>query len=263
MDMTDNRFLYKLDPAAFARDMLNFHPDPWQEKVLRSDSKRMLFCCSRQSGKTSIAGLLAVHRARYYPGSLILLVSPSLRQSSESFRKISEFLDRLSVRPTLIEDNRLSCVLPNHSRIISLPNSEATIRGFSNVTMLILDEASRIEDALYKSCRPMLAISGGRIIAMSTPFGRRGFFYEEWASGANWERTLVRASECPRISEEFLREEMRSLGSWWYSQEYECQFLDPAGALFSTEQLQKSFSKSIKPLFSEEVRRQWPHILQA
>ncbi|MDQ5829410.1 MAG: hypothetical protein M3324_05970, partial [Actinomycetota bacterium] len=100
--------------------------------------------------------------------------------------------------------------LENGSRIVTLPGSEKTIRGFSGTSLLILDEAARVEDELYFAIRPMLAVSGGAMMMLSTPYGKRGVFYEEWSSGEGWERYEVPAGRCPRISREFLEEEERA-----------------------------------------------------
>ncbi|MGE5445996.1 MAG: terminase large subunit domain-containing protein [Ignavibacteriales bacterium] len=237
-----------LDPVAFALD-LGFIPDPWQERVLRWTGKRLLMNCSRQSGKSTTAAILGLHRALYYPKSLILLVSPSLRQSSELFRKVTEFLGNLSMRTELMEDNRLSCTLQNKSRIVSLPSSENTIRGFSNVSLVIEDESARVSDDLYRTIRPMLAVSKGRLILMSTPFGKRGHFFEEWTNGDGWERVRVPATECPRISPEFLEQERGSLGEWWFNQEYMCEFMETLDNLFGYDLINKAVSSDIKPLF--------------
>jgi hypothetical protein len=63
--------------------------------------------------------------------------------------------------------------LANGSRIISLPGDEETIRGYSGVRRLIVDEASRVLDPLYFAIRPMRApmraVSQGRMICLSTP----------------------------------------------------------------------------------------------
>ncbi len=97
--------------------------------------------------------------------------------------------------------------LTNGSRIEALPGTEKTIRGFSGVDLLVLDEAARVDDELYFAVRPMLAISGGALMMLTTPHGKRGVFYEEWTGGAGWERYEVPAAECPRIPEAFLEEE--------------------------------------------------------
>jgi len=239
---------HALDPMAFAMESLDFHPDPWQAQVLRWAGKRLLLNCSRQSGKSTTTAILALHRAMYYPNSLILLVSPSIRQSGELFRKVVEFHARVE-EPKPLESNKLSMTMSNGSRIVSLPSSEATVRGYSGAALIIEDEASRVPDDLYRAMRPMVAASGGRIILMSTPFGKRGHFFEEWTQGEGWERIIVRAEECPRISAEFLREEQKSIGEWWFRQEYQCEFVETVDVVFTYDMVASSMTNEVKPLF--------------
>lgn len=245
-----NEFSVALDPVMFATD-LGFTPDPWQERVLRWDGKRIILCCSRQSGKSTIAAILGLHRALNYERSSILLISPSQRQSSELFRKVTDLIGKLSIRPRLLEDNRLSCTFSNQSRIISLPSSETTIRGFSNISLIIEDEASRVDDNLHKSIRPMLAISRGKLILLSTPFGKRGHFFDEWSTGTGWNKVKVTAEECPRISPEFLEEERRTIGDWWFRQEYECEFVEREDSVFTYDWIRKIMDPNLKPLIED------------
>ena len=74
----------------FARDILHFAPDPWQTEALLS-SLALLLNCARQTGKSTIVAILALHQLLYFAGSLVLIISPSLRQSSEVFRKLTDF----------------------------------------------------------------------------------------------------------------------------------------------------------------------------
>jgi hypothetical protein len=206
----------------------------------------ILLNCSRQSGKSTIAALLALHKAIYKARSLTLLLSPSGRQSQELFRK-SLAVYRDADRPVAADsENKLSLELENGSRIVSLPGKDGSIRGFSAVDLLIVDEASRVPDSLYKAIRPMLAVSGGRLIALSTPWGKRGWWYEEWRSDEDWERYEVPAAMCPRIPPEFLEKERRTVGEYWYTQEYECTFLDAEGAAFRSEDIEAAFSQEIE-----------------
>jgi len=239
-----------LDPVKFAQNALGFKPDPWQADALQWSGKRLILNCCRQAGKSTIAAILALHTVLYCPGALVLLVSPSLRQSGELFRKVTDLLERLDEKPGLSEDNRLSMALANGSRIVSLPGKEGTIRGFSSVQFVIEDEASRVPDGLYTAVRPMLAVSGGRLMLMSTPFGKRGHFFEEWANGGNaWERVEVPAIACPRISKEFLEEERKSMGDWWFRQEYKCDFVESTDQVFSHDLVMAALSSDVKPLF--------------
>jgi hypothetical protein len=237
-----------LDRVAFA-EKLGIVPDGWQGDFLRSSADRVLLNCSRQSGKSTMSAVIALHRALYYPDSLILCLAPALRQSQELFAKIASFYRDLG-RPVAPQGERkLSLELENDSRIITLPGSEKTIRGFSGAALLLVDEASRVDDELYFAIRPMLAVSGGTLMMLSTPYGKRGVFYEEWTGGRGWERYEVPASQCPRISEEFLEEERASLPPFIFRQEYECSFEETEDQVFTTDMIDKAVTDEVKPLF--------------
>ncbi len=218
------------DPVAFAR-IIGIEPDEWQCRVLRS-SRKMILNCSRQAGKSTISSVKAVHTALYKPNSLTLLISPSLRQSAELFRKVADTLSKVPDAPSRTEDNKLSLALSNGSRIVSLPSSESTIRGFSAVTLIIEDEAAFVDDEIFTAVRPMLAVSNGQLMLLSTPNGRKGHFFKSWSTGGDgWERVEIPARDIPRISAEFLAEERRDMGDARYRQEYQCEFVHAATGL--------------------------------
>jgi hypothetical protein len=129
--------------------------------------------------------------------------------------------------------NKQELFLGNQSRIVSLPCKEETIRGYSDIGLLIIDEASRVPDDVYKAVRPMLATSGGKLICLSTPCGKRGFFYNCWTKGGDdWQRFEVPASRIPRIPAAFLEEERRAHDRSWYLQEYCCSFESVEGLVY-------------------------------
>jgi hypothetical protein len=237
-----------LDRAEFAR-ALGLEPDPWQEDLLRSGSDRVLLNCCRQSGKSTMSGVIALHRALYHPGSLILCLAPALRQSQELFGKVLGFYRDLDRPIPAQAERKLSLELENDSRIVTLPGTDKTIRGFSGATLLIGDEASRVADELYFAVRPMLAVSGGALIMLTTPHGKRGVFYEEWTGGREWERYEVPARKCPRIPASFLEEERDALPSWVYRQEYECSFEEIEDQVFTTEMVERAVTSEVTPLF--------------
>src|SRR5581483_9348789 len=96
---------------------------------------------------------------------------------------------------------------------------------------------------MYMTVRPMLAVSQGKLWLLSTPFGKRGFFWDTWEHGGpEWERVRATAAECPRIHPEFLREELRAMGDRWFRQEYCCEFSDTTGTVFKSDLLDKALS---------------------
>ena len=243
-----------LDRVSFA-EKLGILPDAWQRDLLGSSSSRVLLNCCRQSGKSTMSAVIALHRALYHPGSLILCLAPSERQAKELFDKVTDFYRELHGSTPAQSDRKLGMHLANGSRIEALPGAEKTIRGFSGVDLLLVDEASRVADELYYAVRPMLAVSGGRLMMLTTPYSRRGVFFEEWTSeaGGAWERYEVPASECPRISEEFLEEERGTLPRRVFRQEYECSFEETDDQVFGHADVEAAISEEVTPLFEAKL----------
>jgi ERCC4-related helicase len=93
----DRDFMRALDPVALARDC-GINPDPIQAELLTTSARKVLLCCTRQWGKSTIAALIALHEALYSSPAMIILVSPSQPQSTELFKKIHEFLGEAARR---------------------------------------------------------------------------------------------------------------------------------------------------------------------
>ncbi|HXJ44686.1 MAG TPA: terminase family protein [Bryobacteraceae bacterium] len=236
------------DPVGLARRM-GFEPDAIQERVLRSTARRGVLNCTRQWGKSTVSAAKAVHHALARPGALVIVGSPSARQSGEFLRKAQGMVRALGVEVRGDGFNELSILLANESRIVGLPQSEATTRGLSGATLLMIDEASRVEDSFYKSLRPLLSTTNGAVWLLSTPCEKRGFFYEAWEHGGDrWERVRVQATDCPRIHPEFLEEERSALGQAWFRQEYMAEFMDIGGGLFDRELVEAALTDELEPV---------------
>jgi hypothetical protein len=233
----------------WAKRALGFEADAVQAKILRSESRRGILNCSRQWGKSTVTAAKAMHRAWTRPESLVVVVSPTARQSGEFLRKAETFARELGIRPKGDGHNEMSLALPNGSRLVGLPGNEATVRGFSAVSLLLIDEASRVRDDLYYALRPMLAVSGGGLWLMSTPWGKRGFFWEEWTNGGpGWERVEAKATECARIQGWFLEEERRAVGERVFRREYLCEFEDAGAGVFDMDTVEKAMTDDFAPL---------------
>ena len=171
-----------VDVGRFATDTFGLQLDPKQAELLGTESKRVIVNCTRQWGKSTMTAVKAVHRAMFEPGSLSVAIAPSERQSGEFVRKVRDLCASAGCRTRGDGQNRASAVLDNGSRVVGLPAVERTTRGFSNASLLIVDEASRVTDQFYYACLPMLAASDGDLWLLSTPNGRDGFFCEAFAA---------------------------------------------------------------------------------
>ncbi len=230
---------------------VGFVPDAEQALLLHTREKRVILNCTRQWGKSSVTALKAVATALGTAGATVIAMSPSGRQSGEFLRKVAEFLLKLGFRNLQSDGvNRMSLELPNGSRVIALPGVEATMRGFSAVDLLIIDEAARVKDEQYAAAGPMLAVKDGELWLLSTPFGARGFFWKEWEiGGEEWLRVAVKATECARIRPEFLQREVKRVSEEWYRQEYLCEFVGAEGGVFREELLRECVREGLEDLF--------------
>ena len=148
-------------PTAVAvADAAGLTLDPWQEAAVRSDAREQLWLCGRQVGKSLASAVRAVWTAVSEPGSLTLLVAPAMRQAGEAFGKVKALLTALGPRaPAIRRESALALTTVTGSRIVVVPGDERTVRGYSSVRLLVLDEAARIPDPVYQALRPMLGLS--------------------------------------------------------------------------------------------------------
>jgi hypothetical protein len=236
-------------PPAELAEIVGIPLDPWQLELLGSSWQQALLNCSRQSGKSTVSALMGISEVLYTPGATVLIVAPSDRQSALLFRTAIGMYRALGGDGPADVETRRSLELANGSQLHALPGKEHTIRGFSGVDLLIVDEASRVPDELYQAIRPMLAVSGGRLIALSTPWGKRGWWHAAWNDHeAPWYRVRVPATECPRIDPAWLEIERRSLPALVYEAEYLCEFHDTDDQLYASDLVDAAVSADVRPL---------------
>ena len=237
------------DPAFFMEYAFGITPDPWQAEFLRDDkSTRIQFICTRQGGKSTTVAAKALHTAIFVPNSEILIISRRFRQAQETYRKVKVGYRKAKKFCEKKTKNTRDLELVNNSRILSLPGDGDNIRSYSGVTMLIIDEASRVPDEVYQAVKPMLAVSAGTLVILSTPFGQRGFFYQRFLEPEHWKQVFITADQCDRITKEFLEEEIREHGQMWVRQEYFCEFVASEFQLFSHETIMRAISPDIPAL---------------
>lgn len=241
--------IYKEYPSLWAEDTFGLTLDAWQIEMLESPKNRICLNIHRQAGKSFMSSLICLHRALFYPKSLSLIVAPSLTQSQENFGKIRDLIDQLAIRPIFDESTKLRLRLDNHSRVVCLPGGTKgkTIRGFSKPDVIVEDESAQCSDELFVALTPMMATNPEcKFILASTPYGQRGHFYKTWEEGGpEWLKLRVVASECKRITKEFLEEERIRKGPYIYAQEYEGQFVASETQLISHESILKALNTDI------------------
>jgi hypothetical protein len=232
---------------------MGFAPDPKQVEVLLAMAdpgvKQGILNCTRQWGKSTTAAAGAVFRAVTRPKSLIVVASPSKKQSAELVRKAGELVAVLGIKTGRDGIHPVSLVFPNGSRIIGLPMNAATVRGLSAVSLLLIDEASRVSEELYHAVSPMVAVARGDVWLMSTPWGASGFFYDAWMHGGpTWARFCVKATECPRIPLDWLETKRSQMEGSAFRREFMAEFVQDDLSAFNEELIEAAVDRSIEPM---------------
>jgi Terminase large subunit, T4likevirus-type, N-terminal len=212
---------YRLDPALWVRDFLGVTPTAWQAQFLRAPrGASIIGLTSRQVGKTTTAAWAMAHTAIFQPGSLSVVACPAQRQSAEAVRKVKEVLLKCGVK--IVVDNVYGLELENGSRVLALPGSDDSIRGYTVDGWIIADEAARLSPELISALRPMRARQPKTRLAMlSTAWSRTDPFWSAWESSGDWIRIKATVDEHPTLfAPEFLEQERTNLGEDGYKREY-------------------------------------------
>jgi phage FluMu gp28-like protein len=225
------------DPVVFAEVVLGFHVFGYQAELLRSQSKRIVACWARQTGKTSAIAVKVVHFAFTNANTTTLIVSRGLRQSMIMFGVIENFVSTNPIlRKSVVKSTRTLIQLRNGSQIVALPCGPdgSSLRGHT-ADLVVMDEAAFMpEDVIASVIFPMLATTNGAAIMLSTPWGRDHIFYRSFKNPGYWSQH-VRAEECPLISKEFLEEQRRDIGELRFKMEYEAEFVDDENSFFKQD----------------------------
>src|SRR5262249_24595051 len=218
---------YRIDPALWVRQILGVEPTKWQEDFLRAPrGASILALPARRCGKTTTAAWGMAHAALFSPGSLSVVACPAQRQSAEAVRRVREAV--IKAGGELEADNTFTLELTNGSRVMALPGSDDSIRGLTVDALIVADEAARVSNDLIAALRPMRARRPEAGFAMlAGAWSRTDPFWMAWDSDdPSWIR-LKATADTVHYDQEFLEQELRSLGEDAFKREY---FGVPLGA---------------------------------
>ena len=237
------------DPVDWLEINVHWKPFPYQADILRDHGLRLrVIRKSRQVGITTTIAYEAIWSAFAIPHRIILIVSPSDRQSKIVMNRIQTVVNsnpRLYERVTT--NNTSEIRLNNGSVILSLPNNPDRLRGFS-ATDIYLDEAAHFlnDEPVMAAIKPMLIATKGKFTVVSTPFGKHGLFWEQYQLATNhqgMDRTvkaydLYPSTINPLIKQTDLDKEQLILTELELKQEYLGEFIEQADTYYPFDLIQ-------------------------
>lgn len=236
----------EIDILSSFRTITGWEPDEFQRLLLTTGPEEPLIAClaGRGSGKSLTIAVKAICHANSMCDAVVLCLSASLKQAIELFRTIKIAHSKLPLAHMITRETAQVLQLANGSRIIVISASESTSRGY-RATLILADEAARIDDEIFTSLIPSL-VAHGQIILVTTPNGARGFFYEVFTEGRAFTIT-AKSTDLPRMKT-IVERDMRLMSEQQFRAEHLCSFQGSAdNAFFSYGLILDAFANDIKP----------------
>lgn len=223
--------------------------DPWQSEILNTKGNVIVYS-GRQTGKSTIASIKASRFVVENDHKVVLIISVTEKQAEEMLQKILFYLQdnhRGLIKMGKDKPTKHTIRLKNGSMVRCEPVGQtgAGIRGFT-IDMLIADEAAFMPEEIWAAVTPMLLTTGGEMMLISTPHGRKGYFYDCTQNKdfsvfhVNSEEVANQRSEPQRsMMLEYLKKERERMTELQYAQEYLGKFIDELGQFFPDEVLKK------------------------
>lgn len=255
-----NAFLKKLAPV--------WTPHEGQREFLVCRNKIRVLACGRRWGKTDACAVAILSEMFGKKETRHLILAPTLDQAKLLFDRVVELFEILdSSVPRFLDlggstssDGAPEAVKKEH-KVSYSPHPTFRFRGHTVVarsghvgrslrgneaTHVIVDEAAFVPEALVTEvAMPMLATNNGRLTLISTPNGLNHFwkFFQMGINGEHgvWSRTAP-SSESPHVSKSFLKVQRELISERAYQIEYEADFVDLVGSVFSGEAIEECSS---------------------
>jgi hypothetical protein len=247
-DPQDPLLNIQTNPSLFTKLLANWHPFPYQEKLLSDQSKRIVSCWGRQCGKTTTVAVKAIHYTYTNPNTTVLVASPSLRQSTIMLNRIQELMENSFIlKQGVAKQTRTEIQLLNNSIIVALPCSENLLRGYT-ADLIICDEAAFMpEETITQVMFPMLSTTNGKAIFLSTPWGKNHFFHKAYTN-PDYSVHHAKSTESPLITPEFLQEQKRVLPDEIYRSEYLAEFTEAAYCFFPYDLIRNCIDPNLEQI---------------
>lgn len=217
------------------------------------DVQMLIACYSRQCGKTVLSELLLIEYL--FQPLFSAYISPTYAQGKKVYNEIIQLLGSKDIiTKANASELRIETIYGGTLQFFSI-QSPTSIRGNTISGLLVLDEAAFFphqlpsgEDPWYNVILPITKARKPKILCISTPNGKQGFFYDLWLKSLN--DPQIKSLKATIYDDELMtKEEIMHLKSGYpplaWQQEFEVEFLDDALTVFPNYSL--CFEKNVKP----------------
>lgn len=236
---------WQQDSVAFAAEVLNFPLWPHQIEVIRSPKPFKVIVAARQTGKSALVAVEALHTAFAKPGSTSLILSATEDAAKRMIATIKDLMDSAPLLGgSVIDSHKSRIALSNGSEIISLPASEKQIRGYTTTGVLILDEAAFMPEELWRAAfYTIAAVPNPKVYLCSSPWGSADHFFRRlWIEGQDRKNPDYASFQwsykvSPKINKALLERERERTDPLTYKAEVLGEWVDDADSYFTYDEV--------------------------
>jgi phage terminase large subunit len=210
---------YRDDPVGFVQNVLEVEPDEWQKELLAAiaaGKRRISVRSGHGVGKSTGASWAVLWFATTrYPQKTVITAPTASQLFDALFAELKHWLNKLPpfIR-TLFDVNseRIAlCAAPESSfvsaRTSSKEKPEALAGIHSDNVLLVVDEASGVDEAVFESAIGSMSGDNATTIMLGNPTRSSGMFYKTHHElAAEWHRIHVDASKSPRVHADFVKQ---------------------------------------------------------
>lgn len=212
------------------------------ELAHRDDVRYLVLSYSRQCGKTVLAEILLIEQL-FISNTFSAYISPTFQLGRKVFKEICQLLENSGV---IKKANATTLTIEStYGATLQFFSAEAytAIRGTTVSGILIIDEAAYIKDVLPNGenfwgnvVMPLTKAMRPLVVMISTPCGKRGFFYDFYLKAVAGEKGVFQLTRTiyddSLVTEEEIEDIKKSIPEIAFRQEFEVEFLDNALTVF-------------------------------
>lgn len=201
------------------------HIEPWQREELEaldSGATKLSIRSGHGVGKTCFCAWTALHFLLFRDDVKVIVTSPSAKQMSDGLiPEIQKWIARLPKWMSMqleITSERLTRKPNNKNNFISFrtarkENPEALQGVHAQSVLIIVDEASGVEEVIYEAGQGALSTVGSIAILIGNPTKPSGFFFKTHHELSDlWRTRKVSCMESSRVSEDYIKSQERTYG---------------------------------------------------
>lgn len=181
-----------------------------QREPAKEPFEELWLCIGRRGGKSNVSALLACYEAffndysdRLAPGEVatVMVIAADRKQARSVMRYIRGLIESSPMlQQMVIRDNQESIELINRCNIEIMTATHRGSRGYSAACVICdeiafwLSEGANPDAEVINAIRPSLGTLGGKLIALSSPYARRGVLWQAFRNyygKADSKRVLV------------------------------------------------------------------------